>query len=220
MTTAAANVNHAFASSCSISVTSPEPQTVHSGGLEEIKAGEHFVITTLIINRCSEDQPFISIIEVRNSDGVTEYLRWHGGVLKGSTGMTQVGTSWVPPAGGDCELRTFAISGLANPQILSTVMTTNITIAAEDPGKAIMTIPYDPDPSLQQITFEPSLIKVILGVNNTIKWTNGDTVSHRLAGDYPDPVKFERAIFVYRSYSFEHTFTEAGEFRYIDRGQE
>lgn len=116
-------------------------------------------------------------------------------------------------------MRTFAISSLANPQILSPIITTNITVA-EDPGKALVAIPYDPDPSLQQITFEPSMIKVILGVNNTVKWVSEDVVIHRLVGDFSNPVDFERPLFIHLDSPFEHTFTEAGEFQYADRDRE
>lgn len=209
-----------LASSCVLEITSPALKSPHSGGLAGATAGEQFVITTIMSNNCVQDDvPFFALVEVRNSDGTTESLSWQSGVLKGLGYQTEIGVSWVPLRGGDYELRTFAVSNTQNPQILTAVMSQNITIAT-DSARAVVAIPHDPDPSLQQVNFEPSLIKVIVGVNNTVKWTNGDTVSHRLIGDSVNPVGFERPVFMYPGYSFEHTFTEAGQFGYVDLDRE
>ncbi len=209
-----------LASSCNLETTNPVLKSPSSRVLAEATAGEQFVITTIISNNCVEDDvPFFALVEVRNSDGTTESLSWQSGVLRGIEDQTEVGVSWVPLRGGDYELRTFAVSNTENPQILTAVMSQNITIATNS-DRAVIAIPYDPDPSLQQVNFEPSLIRVVIGVNNTVRWTNGDIVSHRLAGDSINPVEFEGPAFMYPGYSFEHTFTGAGQFGYVDLERE
>jgi plastocyanin len=209
-----------LASSCNLEIASPVLKSPSSGGLAEAATGSQFVISTIMSNNCVEDDvPFFALVEVRNSDGTTESLSWQSGVLKGLGYQTEVGVSWVPLRGGDYELRTFAVSNMEKPQILTVVMNQNITIATNS-DKAVIAIPYDPDPSIQQANFEPSMRKVIVGVNNTVRWINGDTVSHRLTGDSENPVGFERPVFVYPGYSFEHTFTEAGQFGYADSDRE
>jgi len=46
------------------------------------------------------------------------------------------------------------------------IATSNVSIA--ESSNAIIVIPNDPGPSLQQLIFEPSTMKVVLGVNNTV----------------------------------------------------
>ncbi len=210
----------AFGNSCSLSATPPSLASQFSRELVEATAGEQFIIRTIISNDCYKDEPYVAIIEVRNSDGVTEYIGLQSGVLTGLTGKTEIGVSWVPPHGDSYELRTFTISSLENPMILSPIMTTTVTIA-DNLGRAVITIPFDPSPSLQQSNFQPEFIKVIIGVNNTVLWTNGDNASHRLIGEQTivstKAVDFGKPIFLYPGYSTQHTFTETGLYEYRDQ---
>ena len=210
----------AYANSCSISMTPPSLASQFSHPLREATAGEQFIITTTISNHCSkQDQPFVGIIEARNSEGVTEIFGWQGGVLKGASGETAIGISWVPTHGDSYQLRTFALSDLEHPVILSSVITTNVAIAA-NVGKAVVSIPFDPNPPLHSSTFQPDLIKIMIGVSNTVIWTNGDNASHRLTGQTSGPnsipLDFEGPIFLYPGYSLEHTFLQTGLYEYID----
>jgi plastocyanin len=213
------NVQYAFATSCALMLTQPSLKSIN-GGESEATAGEQLIISTTITNHCYEqDQPFVAIIEVRNSDGVTEYLSWQSGVLKGLTGNIEIGVSWIPAYGDNYELRAFVISSLENPQVLSRVEVSNITIAAQDSGRVIVVIPNDPDPSLQQSSFEHSAIKVVLGVNSTVTFVNQDSVPHRLVveHDSADQVAFQKYVFVPSHNSFVYDFTDTGVFLYSDR---
>jgi hypothetical protein len=118
----------AFATSCALLVIAPELQT-GSSLFTEITAGQQVVITTAFSNNCGEqDQPYVGIIEVRNSDGVTEYLAWRTGTLQyGDT--VDMGASWTPEHGDTYELRTFIITDLQKPEILSRLAISNVTIA-------------------------------------------------------------------------------------------
>ena len=131
--------------------------------------------------------------------------------------------SWIPIHGDSFELRAFAISSFDSPQVLSSVMTANASIA-DDSGRAVIVIPYNADPApYDEVNFEPSLLKVVLGVNNTVVWTNGDNVSHRIAPDPNSPNKFKLDMeekFLYPTYSHVHEFTEAGSYHYNDADRE
>jgi hypothetical protein len=70
----------------------------------------------------SQQLPFITIIEVRNSDGTTVFLEFNMGTLNGNT-PSEVGVVWQPTDAGQYELRVFAISNFKNPEILSGVQT-------------------------------------------------------------------------------------------------
>ncbi len=76
-------------------------------------------------------------------------------------------------------------------------------------------------------TFEPQTIKVVIGVNNTVRWTNNDIVPHWIeADDDKDPDFFRETTFGASSFigerhsylnpgeAFEYTFTKPGEFGY------
>lgn len=86
---------------------------------------------------------------------------------------------------------------------------------------SIVTISNDLDPE-----FEPNIIKAVLGVNNTVRWINGNTLPFTIVSDteyknsYGEPFSTEvRADeqggpFVMPGQFFEFTFTEAGTFNY------
>ncbi len=76
---------------------------------------------------------------------------------------------------------------------------------------------------------EPEVIRVVIGVNNTVRWINEDTVPHTVASDegYRDPSTgrlFEvrareqenngGSPFIMPGETFDFTFTEAGEYGY------
>ena len=216
-----AEMQIAHASSCSLLLSEPTLRQVHSGGVRSVEAGDLLVFTTVIRGCAHEDSQLVAIIEARNSNGVTEFLEWQPAEIE-ALESTELGLSWVPLHSGNYELRTFAISGFDNPVVLSTVMTTDVSIA-EPSNRAVIVIPPDKDPSTQQVTFEPSVLKVILGVNNTVIWKNGDNVSHRIIPDPDSPDDFEfdtKQVYLYPGYSYSHVFTEAGSFHYVDADRE
>jgi len=75
--------------------------------------------------------------------------------------------------------------------------------------------------------YEPQVIKVKIGVNNTVRWTNHDNVPHGVASDdgYKDPSTGELfdvrdrstdkgGPFIMPGETYEFTFREPGEFAY------
>ncbi len=213
------NLQYAFASSCSAKLTAPSLKTTYSPSLAGATTGQQFIITTVITNCLSSDLNLVVLIEARNSKDVTEYLSWQSGTVK-ANGEMDVGVSWVPLQADNYELRVFAISDLSNPLMLSSIMTSDVTIA--ESNRSIIKIPYNPDRVQEPTSFDPYLLRVVIGVNNTVTWVNEDTIPHRLAGDnrmpdgIPQPVAFGKPVFLDTGDSVEHTFTEEGLYAYFD----
>ncbi|MGI0048984.1 MAG: hypothetical protein ACREAW_05545, partial [Nitrososphaera sp.] len=109
-------------------VTPPEPQDVTGQTLDEISAGQQVVLTTNVVNNNAGSQPFVALIEVRDSSGITVFLAWQTGTLP-ANGQSQVGLSWTEEVPGDYTVRTFVISDLASPDVLSKVAQTGITVS-------------------------------------------------------------------------------------------
>jgi plastocyanin len=79
--------------------------------------------------------------------------------------------------------------------------------------------------SSEHNNFEPEMIKVVIGVNNTVRWINHDLIaSSVVAGDKTDPDFFNATqsenqneppkVFMTPGESFEFTFMKAGTFEY------
>jgi hypothetical protein len=107
--------------------SAPVARDVSGGTISNIVEGQQVVLTTTINNNLDDDLPFVALIEVRDSSGITVYLAWQTGTLDAGD-RTEVGLSWTPEDSGDYQVRTFVISNLNNPQVLSQVMTSNITV--------------------------------------------------------------------------------------------
>lgn len=106
------------------------PSVQDSSGVEldDVSAGQQVVLATIIINNVDEPTPFTALIEVRDSNDVTVYLAWQTGVLAAG-GQSEVGLSWTPENPGDYTVRTFVISDLDNPRVLSLVVESDITVS-------------------------------------------------------------------------------------------
>ncbi|HEX7032903.1 MAG TPA: plastocyanin/azurin family copper-binding protein [Nitrososphaera sp.] len=70
-------------------------------------------------------------------------------------------------------------------------------------------------------SFEPETIKVMIGVNNTVRWINQDRIAHWIRADDQSDPEFYNATggepgnkMILPGESFEYTFTKAGEFGY------
>ena len=112
------------------STTPSEPALVNVDGssVTEITEGQQVVITTDVQNNQDQPRPATVIVEVRNSDGITAYLQWQTATIA-ANGEIQVGLSWIPEGAGDYEIRTFVVSNLTTPQVLSDVVTSDITVS-------------------------------------------------------------------------------------------
>lgn len=112
----------------STTVTAPEATDPTGQQLDAVTTGQQVVLTTNVVNTLTSTLPFVALVEVRDSGDVTRYLAWQTGQLNPS-GRAQVGLSWTPEIADDYTVRTFVISSLNNPQILSTVAESEITVS-------------------------------------------------------------------------------------------
>jgi hypothetical protein len=108
--------------------SAPSVRDASGGTVGTITEGQQVVLTTTVTNNADDELPFVALLEVRDSSGITVYLAWQTGVMDAGD-RTEVGLSWTPEDSGDYSIRTFVISNLNNPQVLSEVMTTNITVS-------------------------------------------------------------------------------------------
>lgn len=81
--------------------------------------------------------PFTALIEVRSSIGVTQYIGWQSGVLQGAD-RAEIGVSWTPSFGDNFEVRSFVVSDLQTPLMLSGVSTSQIQIAEENTENLVL----------------------------------------------------------------------------------
>jgi hypothetical protein len=90
--------------------------------------GDSITVSTTISNNNDNPQPFVTIIEVRDSNGVTVFLALRSGTLEPS-GSTDIGVLWRPDAAGIFELRTFAITSIdGEAELLSLPAVSQITV--------------------------------------------------------------------------------------------
>ncbi len=108
--------------------SAPKLQDIRGQDLTEITAGSQAIITTTVTNNNATAQPFVALVEVRDSDRITVYLQWQTGTLN-PNGSANIGLSWTPDAPGTYELRTFVISNLLSPSALSPVVTSSVTVS-------------------------------------------------------------------------------------------
>jgi hypothetical protein len=111
----------------SASLSSPTVRAIGDGD-GPLAVGTQLGLSTTIENDGSAEQPFVALIEVRDSTGITVYLAWQSGNLE-PAGTTAIEVSWIPDVSGKYEVRTFAVSSLTNAIVLSKVATTSVDVS-------------------------------------------------------------------------------------------
>ncbi len=122
----AMDLQYATAQGCRLELTSPTLKS-DSTELEGVTEGQQYFITAMLSNCNHVDISLVVIIEARNSEGVTEYLSARSATLMANDQL-EVGVPWVPAHVDSYELRSFIISDLNNPEILSRLMTSKIGV--------------------------------------------------------------------------------------------
>ncbi len=119
-----------FGASSGNTVTLSSPVVRNAAGetITELHVGQQAVASTELANTMiNERTPFIVMMEIRDSNGITVSLGWQAGILDPAD-MTEMGFSWMPEFPGVYEARVYVASSLANPQLLSSVMTSELTV--------------------------------------------------------------------------------------------
>ena len=108
--------------------SAPTLKDVTGDEIDEVTVGQQVVLSTTIQNNIDDEQPFVALIEVRDSKGITVYLAWQTGTLN-SEGEAEVGLSFTPQEPGTYTIRTFVISDLGTPEILSELRESEFTVS-------------------------------------------------------------------------------------------
>jgi len=84
--------------------------------------GTSLALSTTVTNNNNAQQPFVALIEVRDSNDVTVFLSWQSGTLE-PRGTTDIAVSWLPYNIGTYQIRTFTLSsiGTEGVEVLSPV---------------------------------------------------------------------------------------------------
>ena len=133
------NQVYAFLADPIVKLSKPSLKSNYSYGTAGVRVGQEYVIATTISRdvEYEGDVPFVVFVEARDSNGVTQYLASQFGKLSGQIyDQTEIGSSWTPDSSGMFSLRTFAISDMENPMILSQVYESIIYVGAHCGGNA------------------------------------------------------------------------------------
>lgn len=120
------------------------------------------------------------------------------------------------------------VVGLASGIALIIIFSLSSTSSPEHGSKEISVVVIPDGASLESNPpfLVPEVIKVKIGVNNTVRWVSEDTVPHGLFSDtgYVDPISGPLDSmaqqeqlpggFIREGQTFEFTFTEPGEYGY------
>jgi hypothetical protein len=98
----------------------PALRDIFGDEIGELTVGTQVVLSTTIRNNNEVSRPFLAIVEVRDSSGITKSLEWQTGSLNPG-GSADIGISWTPENRGAYQIRTFVISDFDQLEILSPV---------------------------------------------------------------------------------------------------
>jgi hypothetical protein len=102
---------------------------IANGGSGPYRVGTSLTLSTTLANNNDQIQPFVVLIEVRESSGVTVFLALQSGILDPS-GTRDVGVLWQPNQAGKFEVRTFAITNITGEaELLSSPAVAEFTVA-------------------------------------------------------------------------------------------
>ncbi|MFQ5969940.1 MAG: hypothetical protein ACE5J2_05555 [Nitrososphaerales archaeon] len=93
-----------------------EPKLVDHFGdrIDRIFTGEPIIVETEVTNNLEEEQSFIYILQVKDSNGFTVMLTWIKGTMR-AFGALDPGISWTPEETGDYSIEIFVWKSLEDP---------------------------------------------------------------------------------------------------------
>jgi len=85
------------------------------------------MISTVVSNNNNKTQPFVVVIEVMDSQLITDYIQLQKGTLP-PLGEAEIGISWVPALPGTYHVRSFVIDEIIHPEPLSNPVEKSIVV--------------------------------------------------------------------------------------------
>jgi hypothetical protein len=86
-----------------------------------------YFLNATIKSKSMQPQAFVAILEIRNHEDITQFLQLHQGVLD-ANGTSNIVVKWDKPTTGEFELRSFVISDLDEPHVLSSIRSALIKV--------------------------------------------------------------------------------------------
>jgi len=102
-------------------------------------------------------------------------------------------------------------SSETSSQLTSTTASSSFSSSSSNSSSSTMIAPYETQIMIQYNTFIPSVVSVIIGINNTVTWTNDDSSTHTVTSNTH---LFDSGNLYARS-SFSFAFTSPGTYHYI-----
>jgi hypothetical protein len=90
--------------------------------------GSPVLVSVNISNNNAILQPFVIIMEIRDSNGMTINMQLLNGTLRSNDNI-EVSTPWMPEFKGKYEIRSFAVTDLEAPDILSPVVMKSVNVS-------------------------------------------------------------------------------------------
>lgn len=182
-----------------------EPQFVDSSGnmfteiFPERKVNIQFDIGT----RGESEREYVYIVLVKDRNGFTEQLSWTDGVVKDKEIVT-ASIPWMPEKAEDYTVEVYIWDNLEKPTVFDPTRTTTVTVFP------LVRIPLGAADPSQELNYTPSVIKVVLGVNDTVFWLNEDQSPKKVRSDYG----YFESEFLLPNQTWSHTFTSVGIYGY------
>ena len=113
----------------SLPFTSITMKDSHGNTVALARTSEQVVIGITVVNNFEHELDIVAVIEVKDAEGTTQYLAFQSNRLDVGS-MVDIGTVWIPSKTGEYKLRTFLITGLTNPEVLSEAVETTARVEA------------------------------------------------------------------------------------------
>ena len=97
------------------------------GLLRWATVGQQTMIKTTLFNTLDELQPFVVILQVRDSNDVTTYIAWQSGILD-PLGNSTIGVLWSPKEKSTYDVSAYAVSDFTATHILSVGIKSEIVV--------------------------------------------------------------------------------------------
>jgi hypothetical protein len=98
------------------------------GALTDVTVGSQVLIQSEITNSQTKKQPFAYIVQIKDENDVTVSLSWVTGELPAKDSLSAA-QSWIPEAAGDYTIEVFVWVSVDNPDPLSPVRTTTVSVS-------------------------------------------------------------------------------------------
>lgn len=91
------------------------------------EVGEQVIVQASFKSYLPDRQPFVGYLELRDANGITQFVAWQSGILE-SHGNATIGFSWSPTEPSHYQVRAFALSGFERLSIISVISESEIDV--------------------------------------------------------------------------------------------